>query len=209
MPQRHHYSSPKFHTNSMAPTSADPAASAGRPVSVLFVCLGNICRSPMAEGVFRNVTHAGTPQQHPLIKEIDSCGTGAYHAGDSPDSRTMSVLADNGLTDYKHRARKLRTPEDFLGFDYILGMDQENVMDIRDEAKRAAKKGLVNQEEALAKVHLYGSFGGKSQKEQVQDPYYGARDGFTIAYDQLSRFSKGLVAHIEQEAARDLGKTTA
>jgi len=207
--QRHHYSSPKFHTNSMAPTSADPAASAGRPVSVLFVCLGNICRSPMAEGVFRNVTHFGTPQQHPLIKEIDSCGTGAYHAGDSPDPRTMSVLADNGLTDYKHRARKLRTPEDFLRYDYILGMDQDNVMDIRDEAKKAAKKGLVNQEEALSKVHLYGSFGGKSQKEQVQDPYYGARDGFTIAYDQLSRFSKGLVAHIEQEAARDLGKTTA
>ncbi|KAI7408945.1 hypothetical protein KC336_g12930 [Hortaea werneckii] len=193
----------------MAPSSADPAASAGRPVSVLFVCLGNICRSPMAEGVFRNVTHFGTPQQHPLIKAIDSCGTGAYHAGDSPDPRTMSVLADNGLTDYKHRARKLRTPEDFLRFDYILGMDQDNVMDIRDEAKRAAKKGLVNQEEALFKVHLYGSFGGKSQKEQVQDPYYGARDGFTIAYDQLSRFSKGLVAHIEQEAARDLGKTTA
>jgi low molecular weight phosphotyrosine protein phosphatase len=95
---------------------------AEKKVSVLFVCLGNICRSPMAEGVFRHLTNFGSDEQHPLIKEIDSCGTGAYHAGDNPDSRTLSVLEDNGLTDYKHKARRVRVPEDFERFDYVLAM---------------------------------------------------------------------------------------
>ena len=80
---------------------------ASRPesISVLFVCLGNICRSTMAEGIFRSVV-SKSPYQG-LISLVDSCGTGAYHTGSSPDSRTMSTLEDNGIMDYDHAARKV------------------------------------------------------------------------------------------------------
>jgi low molecular weight phosphotyrosine protein phosphatase len=74
-------------------------------VSVLFVCLGNICRSTMGEGVFRSLIVK--LQHHELIDRIDSCGTGAYHVGNDPDSRTMSTLKGHGITDYVHSARKV------------------------------------------------------------------------------------------------------
>jgi low molecular weight phosphotyrosine protein phosphatase len=78
---------------------------ASEPISVLFVCLGNICRSTMAEGIFRSLV--SKPPYQSLFGEVDSCGTGAYHTGSSPDSRTMSTLEDNGITDYEHAARKV------------------------------------------------------------------------------------------------------
>ncbi|RMJ21953.1 hypothetical protein PHISP_07185, partial [Aspergillus sp. HF37] len=111
--------------------------SAGRPVNVLFVCLGNICRSPMSEGVFR-----GMAASHPLINEIDSAGTGAYHAGDSPDPRTMSTLRRHGISDYDHAAR-IVTKEDFLDFDYLLAMDKYNLrdlLDVRDSVLASQRK---------------------------------------------------------------------
>lgn len=74
------------------------------PISVLFVCLGNICRSTMAEGVFRSAT--SKPPYSDWIQKVDSSGTGAYHVGDSPDDRTMDTLEEHGITDYKHKARK-------------------------------------------------------------------------------------------------------
>ncbi|KAK4909769.1 Low molecular weight phosphotyrosine protein phosphatase [Elasticomyces elasticus] len=176
-----------------------------RPVSVLFVCLGNICRSPMAEGTFRQLTHFGTPQQHPLISNIDSCGTGAYHAGDLSDSRTIAVLKKNGITDYRHPARKV-TIEDFQEYDYILGMDDENVDDLRDLVKRAAKKGKLSGDE-VDKVHLYGVFGGEDCTEEIGDPYYGGGKGFDTAYEQVTIFGKALLEHIELVAAKGLGSS--
>jgi len=74
-------------------------------ISILFVCLGNICRSTMAEGIFRSMV--SKPPYKALVSEVDSCGTAAYHTGSSPDSRTMSTLEDNGITDYEHAARKV------------------------------------------------------------------------------------------------------
>ncbi|KAK5120689.1 hypothetical protein LTR85_006047 [Meristemomyces frigidus] len=174
-----------------------------KPVTVLFVCLGNICRSPMAEGVFRNITRFGTADQHPLIAEIDSCGTGAYHAGDYSDSRTMSVLKDNGITDYRHKSRKVKVPEDVERFDYLLAMDEENIVDLRDLVKRAAKRGLLDGKEAAKKVYLFGEFGGKAKDEEIGDPYYGGQGGFVTAYEQVTRLGQGLLKHIEQEAARE------
>lgn len=175
------------------------ASDAGQ-VSVLFVCLGNICRSPMAEGVFRHLTEFGTSKQHPLVKEVDSCGTGAYHAGDRPDSRTLSVLEDNGLTNYKHKARRVKVPEDFERFDYLLAMDENNYIDLRDSVKRAQKKGGLGSD-ALDKVHMYGEFGGRNRKEEIVDPWYdGGREGFEVAYEQVTRMGKGLLKHIEEQA---------
>ena len=185
--------------------SSDDSADPGRPVHILFVCLSNICRSTMAEGAFRNLTKFGTSNQHPLIASIDSCGTGAYHAGDSPDSRTMSVLKENGITGYRHKARKV-TLDDFKKFDYVLGMDADNVIDLRDLIRRGKTSGKLTGEE-VEKVRLYGSFGGKSADKEVVDPYYGGRNGFEVAYEQMTRFGQGLLKHIELEAAKELGSS--
>ncbi|KAI4179942.1 MAG: hypothetical protein L6R41_007550 [Letrouitia leprolyta] len=167
--------------------SASGATSPQHPVSVLFVCLGNICRSPMAEGVFRSMTKADK-----RVGRVDSAGTGAYHEGCPPDPRTMSVLEDNGELDYNHSARKIQH-SDFKNFDYILAMDEDNLDDLLHVQRRIVKKS--GPDAAAAKVMLFGDFGGR-KGEQVVDPYYGARDGFTIAYEQMTRFSKGFVEQV-------------
>ncbi|KAJ5153285.1 Protein-tyrosine phosphatase low molecular weight mammalian [Penicillium canariense] len=196
------------------------AKSTGRPVSVLFVCLGNICRSPMAEGVFRNVADA-----HSIIGDIDSAGTGAYHSGEGPDSRTMSTLRRHGITTYDHAARKV-TKDDFLKFDYLLAMDKHNLRDLLDvresviaslrrNPKSAAKNTRAASETALgtqgenakvAEVRLFGDFGkgGKLHDrvgggEVVQDPYYGGANGFEEVYQQVVRFSQGFIDYLESQ----------
>lgn len=141
----------------------------------------------MAEGVFRSLASS-----HPLISRIDSCGTGAYHAGDNPDPRTMAVLKANGITDYKHKARKVRVPQDFEEFDYVLGMDGMNLQDLKSMAKRKGSQVDCH-------LGLFGDFGGK-KGEEVEDPYYGGGKGFEVAFEQLTRFSKGLIEVIEREA---------
>lgn len=181
----------------MASTTPSSTNVTAKPVSILFVCLGNICRSPMAEGVFRDLTAFGTDSQHPLIAEIDSCGTGAYHAGDKSDPRTMTVLKANGITNYSHKARKVKVPEDFERFDYLLAMDDDNLAGLRDMVKRAKKRGVLSGEE-VQKVHLYGAFGGDVASEEIGDPYYGGKDGFEVAFEQVTRFGKGLLKHIEE-----------
>ncbi|KAL8750870.1 MAG: hypothetical protein Q9199_006800 [Rusavskia elegans] len=169
--------------------SADGASCAQKPVSVLFVCLGNICRSPMAEGVFRSMTKSDT-----RIGTIDSAGTGAYHEGCPPDPRTMSVLEENGENSYHHQARKIRN-SDFKDFDYVLAMDADNLHDLSRVQRRIIKNSGLDA--APAKVMMFGDFGG-CEGEEVIDPYYGARDGFTIAYEQMTRFSKGFIEKVLQ-----------
>ncbi|KAJ5998856.1 Protein-tyrosine phosphatase low molecular weight mammalian [Penicillium sp. IBT 35674x] len=190
-----------------------------RPVSVLFVCLGNICRSPMAEGVFRNLA-----ESHPAIGEIDSAGTGAYHSGEPSDSRTMSTLRRHNITNYSHAARKV-TKEDFLHFDYLLAMDKSNLRDLLSEREsvimmlqrranaksgakttRAATEAAIGEhgvEAQVAKIRLFGDFGpgGKLHTrvgggEVVQDPYYGGANGFEEVYQQVVRFSQGFLDHV-------------
>jgi low molecular weight phosphotyrosine protein phosphatase len=153
----------------------------------------------MAEGVFRNITKFGTSSQHPLISTIDSCGTAAYHTGNRPDSRTMAVLRQNGLTDYKHSARPVQVPEDFERFDYILAMDESNYVNLREMARRAQKSGKLDAA-AVERVRMFGEFGGKNAKEEIDDPYYGGQSGFETTYEQALRFGQGLLKHIEVEA---------
>ncbi|PVH95907.1 low molecular weight phosphotyrosine protein phosphatase [Periconia macrospinosa] len=172
-----------------------------QPVSVLFVCLGNICRSTMAEGVFQHLT----APSHPLIKTIDSCGTGAYHVGDSPDSRTMSTLRANGITSYKHSARKFAPATDFAAFDYIFAMDASNLYDLEALREREVRK-RGGDESGVGKVMLFGEFGGEGKKwrrggddvEEVEDPYYGGKEGFAAAYEQCVRFGKGFLGKLEK-----------
>ncbi|KAJ5780778.1 Protein-tyrosine phosphatase low molecular weight mammalian [Penicillium paradoxum] len=193
----------------------------GRPVSVLFVCLGNICRSPMAEGVFRNL--AAT---HPSIGEIDSAGTAAYHSLEPPDSRTMSTLRHHKIANYEHAARKV-TREDFLTFDYLLAMDKANLSDLLDvresviatlqrktDTKAKSKSSRSHVDAAIgayaadakvAEVRLFGDFGkgGKLHErvgggEVVKDPYYGGANGFEEVYQQAVRFSQNFMDYLEQ-----------
>ncbi|KAF2223971.1 phosphotyrosine protein phosphatase I superfamily [Elsinoe ampelina] len=174
------------------------ASDKDHPVSVLFVCLGNICRSPMAEGVFRHLTNFERPNQDPRIKHVDSCGTGAYHTGDSPDPRTVSVLEDHGITEdyYQHAARKFHA-SDFNKFDYIFAMDKENQSYLDRERGRLIRKGDLDEAKA-GKVELWGKYGGRNN-EEVIDPYYGARNGFEIAYEQMVRFTNGFMKQLGKE----------
>ncbi|KAF2653583.1 low molecular weight phosphotyrosine protein phosphatase-like protein [Lophiostoma macrostomum CBS 122681] len=179
-----------------------------KPVAVLFVCLGNICRSTMAEGVFQSLTHPANQTPHPLISHIDSCGTGAYHTGGSPDSRTMATLRSKGITSYTHRARKFRT-QDFSDFDYILAMDDDNLEDLQHLRVREVKRN--GGEEGVGQVMLFGEFGGKRRMggrrkaenggkgrgEEIVDPYYGGDEGFQTAYEQAVRFSQAFIGQLE------------
>ncbi|KAK1770801.1 putative low molecular weight phosphotyrosine protein phosphatase [Phialemonium atrogriseum] len=151
-------------------------------VSVLFVCLGNICRSTMAEGVFQSMTSKAP--YNGLVSRVDSCGTAAYHTGEEPDDRTMSTLERHGITDYVHAARKLRS-SDFDEFDYVFAMDRSNLSDLQREARKKPN--------GKAKVMLFGEYSGSGKAEVVNDPYYGGRDGFEKAYEQATRFSKNFL----------------
>jgi low molecular weight phosphotyrosine protein phosphatase len=154
----------------------------------------------MAEGVFQSLTSNGT---HPLIATIDSCGTGAYHVGSSPDSRTMATLRKNGITSYRHSARKFSPSSDFQKFDYILAMDDENLEDLEALRRRELEKAGKG-EESVGKVMLFGQFGGEMRKgrrgdrgEEIVDPYYGGDEGFRAAYEQCVKFGKVFLERLE------------
>ena len=135
----------------------------------------------MAEGVFRHLTSS-----NPSVATVDSCGTGAYHTDEPPDPRTMSILGDHGITDYSHGARKIQA-DDFSRFDYILAMDKYNLRDLQRMRRRLGTDGAL--------LMLFGDFGG-TEGEEVVDPYYGAQDGFEIAYEQMVRFSQGFLKDV-------------
>ena len=139
----------------------------------------------MAEAVFRSMTSS-----NPHVSDIDSAGTDAYHVGDSPDPRTMRILKENGIRGYTHEARKLRL-SDFSKFDYILAMDKENLGVLQRLRGRAGANGT----DKVASISLFGDFGGR-QGEEVIDPYYGANNGYKIAYEQMVRFSTGFIEDV-------------
>ena len=141
----------------------------------------------MAEGIFRSLT-----KSNPRIGKIDSAGTSSYNNGSGPDSRTMAILEKNNIVDYEHEARKVRT-SDFTEFDYILAMDGDNLHGLQTIQRRLARS--AGTDAIRAKVMLFGDFGGE-MGEEVGDPYYGAIDGFEIAFQQLTNFSKGFIGKV-------------
>ncbi|PGG95187.1 phosphotyrosine protein phosphatase [Blastomyces parvus] len=192
--------------NNPSTMSANPAGS--KPISVLFVCLGNICRSPMAEAIFRH--QISTPSAL-KFSTIDSAGTGAYHVNSQPDPRTMSTLRHHGITSYTHAARKIRR-DDFFAFDYILAMDGDNLDDLLHEKRRAMDRGKGGKRDGdgdgqVATVRLMGDFladGSVVEKvgggEEVGDPYYGGKEGFEVVYRQLVRLSGGFLKFLERQS---------
>lgn len=159
------------------------------PKSVLFVCLGNICRSTMAQGVMQDLVERA--QASDVISRVDSCGTAAYHVGDSPDPRTLWILRDHDIV-LDHRGRQLESA-DFLKFDYILAMDRQNLKDIQSRAPKSRK----------ATIALFGEFGSKATDKVIKDPYYGSdNSGFDTAFEQCVDFAKGLLADAAQSRAK-------
>lgn len=146
---------------------------------ILFVCLGNICRSPTAEAVFKkHLSEAGMDQEI----SVDSCGTGAWHVGHSPDQRTIEAASNRGYDLSELRARKL-VAEDFKRFDYILAMDTRNLADILKKSPS----------DFSGKIQLFLDYAPQTNVIEVPDPYYGGEQGFERVLDLVEQASKGLV----------------
>lgn len=154
-------------------------------VKVLFVCLGNICRSPSAHGVFQQlVDKAGL--QHKI--EVDSAGTGEWHVGKPPDKRAIAAASKRGYDLSPLRARQFRA-DDLQQFDYVLAMDQENLQDML-AAKQSEPRGHVG---------LFLEFDKSSEYTEVPDPYYGGSNGFERVLDLIESASLGLLDHIQKQ----------
>jgi protein-tyrosine phosphatase len=175
--------------------------------SVLFVCLGNICRSPLAEGVLRAVAEERGLGASVLI---DSAGTGGWHVGSAPDPRSISIAARHGIDISGQKARKVSTA-DFERFDLILGMDRSNTDDLRALAPASAQD----------RVHLFLEFARKSNfeklktplappngvrpfglaQDEVPDPYHGGADGFAEVYRMIRDASECLADRLGWSAS--------
>jgi protein-tyrosine phosphatase len=150
---------------------------------VLFVCLGNICRSPTAEGVLRALAAREAPD---LALEVDSAGTAAYHVGQPPDPRTRAAAARRGYDLSTLRARSIESA-DFERFDLILAMDRENLAVLRQRAPAHAHERL----------RLLLEF-APDAPEEVPDPYYGGPNGFEEVLDLVEAATRGLLAHLRE-----------
>lgn len=152
-------------------------------IKVLFVCLGNICRSPLAEAIFK---------QRVIEKNLedqiftDSAGTANYHIGENPDHRSIAVAVEHGIP-ISHKGRQYKY-QDALEFDYILAMDSNNFRDII-HLSAARPEGLF----------LMRDFDPEAKGADVPDPYYGGKDGFEQVYQMLDRSIEQLLEYIIQE----------
>ncbi|HEX5171153.1 MAG TPA: low molecular weight protein-tyrosine-phosphatase [Cyclobacteriaceae bacterium] len=159
---------------------------------VLFVCLGNICRSPLAEAIFK---HKIKEKKLELSYEADSCGTSNYHIGDGPDHRTIKNAHKNGVR-IDHHARQL-TDRDLETFDFILAMDRSNYNNIF----RLARAMEYNH-----KVLMMRQFDAEDEDAEVPDPYYGGERGFQEVFDILDRSIEGFITYLQsQDRSRKAG----
>jgi protein-tyrosine phosphatase len=154
------------------------------PVKILFVCLGNICRSPTAEAVFAaKLAEAGLQDQI----QIDSCGTGDWHIGKAPDARARAAASERGYAMDHLRARQV-TLDDFQRFDYVLAMDQDNYDDLV----------ALCPDESRAQVGRFMDYHPQPGLDEVPDPYYGGDQGFDYVLDLVEQASEGLVEYIQR-----------
>ena len=154
---------------------------------VLFVCMGNICRSPTAEGVFREFVRRHAPE---LELEIDSAGTHDYHVGEPPDPRALKAASTRGLDISGLRARQVEDA-DFERFDLILAMDRLNYETLRDRSPPVFH----------SRIRLLLEFADDTGRQEVPDPYYGGAKGFEEVLDLLEDASAGLLAEVRRKAS--------
>jgi protein-tyrosine phosphatase len=158
-------------------------------ISVLFVCLGNICRSPLAEGTFSHLVN-----QRGLSDKIscDSAGTHGYHIGALPDRRARRVAADYGII-LNHQARKLSS-DDFANFDYIVAMDESNLEHIQTQSYRST--GFYPEE---GRMFLYREFDQDADSQNVPDPYYEDMVAFEQVYHIVTRCGERFLEYLIEE----------
>ena len=154
-------------------------------VKVLFVCLGNICRSPTAEGVFRALLESESLNGQ---VQVDSAGTGSWHIGGPPDRRAQAAARKRGIDLSGQRARQAK-PADFKRFDYVIAMDRDNHHDLA---------GLCPPDEEH-RLHLLMDFAPELGKRDVPDPYYGGGGGFEAVLDMIEAAARGLLADIREK----------
>ncbi|MDA3921505.1 MAG: low molecular weight phosphotyrosine protein phosphatase [Salinisphaera sp.] len=159
-------------------------------IRVLFVCLGNICRSPTAHGILRArlVGHALADRI-----EVASAGTGTWHIGSPPDERAMAAAAARNIDISDLRARKVASA-DFADFDYVIAMDHENLADLQALADAQA--------DARARLALLGDFSPRFHGQPVGDPYYGGDDGFEQVIDMIESCVDGLIEELADTVRR-------
>jgi protein-tyrosine phosphatase len=153
-------------------------------MKVLFVCMGNICRSPTAEGVLRHYLRAHAPD---LDVEIDSAGTHDYHVGEPPDPRTVKAAAKRGIDLSGLRARQVQD-DDFKCFDLILAMDRLNHVTLLDRSPP----------EHHQRIRLFLEFAADAGRDDVPDPYYGSAQEFEDVLDLVEQASGGLVEELRR-----------
>lgn len=139
-------------------------------MKVLMVCLGNICRSPLAEGILQQKA-----KEKGLDISVDSAGTASYHIGSKPDERSIEVANKHGIDISKQKARQFKA-DDFYAFDLILAMDKSNLKNIKD---------LAPAKDLEAKAQLILDYTQEVKESEVPDPYYGEDDGFLKVYKML------------------------
>lgn len=151
-------------------------------VSVLFVCLGNICRSPTAEGVFRQLC-----ENQGVISglRIDSAGTAGWHDGKPPDGRAVAAARQHGIDLTSLRARQV-SPSDFYSFDYILAMDGDNLSELQQ----------CRPPDSTADIRLFLSYAIQCEQTDVPDPYYGGDEGFEQVLELTRNASAGFLMHL-------------
>ena len=150
-----------------------------KEIGVLFICMGNICRSPTAEAVFRDIVRR---EGHGLDIRIDSAGTHAYHVGEPPDSRAIEAARRRGIAMQDLRARVV-TRDDFLHFDLLLAMDEDNLAHL-------ARLAPVGQRD---RIRLFLDYAPAAGLREVPDPYYGGETGFEQVLDLVEEAARGLL----------------
>ncbi|GAB6067393.1 low molecular weight protein-tyrosine-phosphatase [Methylothermus subterraneus] len=156
---------------------------------VLFVCMGNICRSPMAEGVFRHLL-----ERHGLTArvQVDSAGTHAYHLGKSPDPRAVLIAKARGIDIGGRRARQFEVPSDFEAFDLILAMDEHNYDTLL----------FTGGKRYQGKLGFLLDYAPHLKTRNLPDPYYGGEAGFERVMDMIEDACEGLLSHLQDRLLR-------
>lgn len=159
---------------------------------ILFCCMGNICRSPSAEGVFAQLLRK---QGHDLSVELDSAGTHDYHVGKPPDLRSIDAAKRRGIDLSGLRARAIAA-SDFADFDLILAMDEDNIRELQSLAQSLPQ--------SRAKIRMMMEYAPSSGQRNVPDPYYGGAEGFEEVLDLLEAASAGLLIELRATSAGTL-----